>query len=279
MRRGLAAWLMVMALLSAPPAWSQQGAKVSTSEPKIPSASVAKSPQHSVPQHSVPQHGAAQQATKHASRITAPALDPAKDAVLLEAVVATVNQNVITKGQVEAEARVVLLRRGGLIGAQQPVDDGLRAGVLQYLINQEVILAEARRLQLFQVPQDELQRELLRVTSLFTSLAEYQQFLDDNGLSPEDLKQIIRRDLRVGKFLDSRVRMLSEIDVEELRAYYLQHQQEYGGQSFEQVREALAARVGRQRSATAIGQWVDELRAQAKINILRPYADPAPVQP
>ncbi|MBN2361200.1 MAG: SurA N-terminal domain-containing protein, partial [Deltaproteobacteria bacterium] len=143
--------------------------------------------------------------------------------VLVEALVATVNQTVITWGEVDAEARIILLRRGGRLGAGRPVDDRLRAAVLQYLINQEVILAEARRLQLFQISDAEINAEVDKLIKLFDGPDEYQRFLARHGLSSGEVSEIVHRDLRVDRFLKSRVRMVSRLDADLVRRYYNEH--------------------------------------------------------
>jgi len=198
--------------------------------------------------------------------------------ILIEALVATVNQEVITLGEVEAEARIVLVRRGGLVGAQRTVDDGLRSAVLQYLINQEVILAEARRLQLFQVSDDEITREVERVANLFVGEEAYRSFLLQSGLSESDIADIVRRDLRVSKFLRSRIRMVSRLAPQEMRVYYAEHPEEFGALSYDEARPVIEERLGRAQNEDAIREWVSDLKARAEIRVLRSFK-PAEASP
>jgi len=184
-----------------------------------------------------------------------------------------VDRTVITLGEVEAEARIVLVRRGGLAGAHREVDDGLRAAVLQYLINQVVILAEARRLQLFQVTDQEIATELLQIESAFRDRDAYLSFLDANGLTEEDVREIVHRDVRVAKFLNSRVQMVARLDVADLRSYFAAHQEDFEGRSFEEVRGEIEGRLGRERHAAAVREWLGDLKARAEIRVLRPFED------
>jgi hypothetical protein len=191
--------------------------------------------------------------------------------VLVEAIVATVDQAVITLSEVESEARIILIRRGGVRGASGSIDNSLRAAVLQYLVNQEVILNEARRLQMFQVNDEELERELEQVRRQFATKQQFDQFLIDNGLTQDDIAEIIRRDLRVAKFLRSRVQMMTRMDSVELRAYYDEHHSEFADMSFAQARGLIEERLGRDRHDKAIRAWVEELKQRANIRLLRSF--------
>ncbi|MFH1808254.1 MAG: SurA N-terminal domain-containing protein [Pseudomonadota bacterium] len=199
--------------------------------------------------------------------------------VLVEALVATVNQSVITLGQVEAEARLVLLRRGGAAGAERAIDDGLRAAVLQYMINQEIILAEARRLQLFQVPEEAIHDEVVRIARLFGDRDHYLAFLAHQGLSESDVVDIVRRDLRVARFLKSRVQMMARLSPDEVQVYYNAHAADFPERSLDEVRAEVEDRLGRERHDQAIRDWVGELKARAEIRILRSFETEAVPEP
>jgi len=198
--------------------------------------------------------------------------------VLVEALVATVNQTVITLGEVDAEARIILLRRGGQLGAERPIDDRLRAAVLQYLINQEVILGEARRLQVFQISDAEIAAEVEQLERRFERPEAYQQFLAEHGLSSSEVAEIVHRDLRVDRFLKSRVRMVARLDADLVRRQFEQHPREYAGRTLDEARPEIEEKLGRSTHEESIRKWLDELKARSKIRILRNFGDAA-IQP
>jgi hypothetical protein len=191
--------------------------------------------------------------------------------ILLDQVVAEVDGQVITRSRIDAEARVILVRRGGVAALSRSVDDELRASVLEYLINQLVIEAEAERLRVFQVSDAEVSKEAERFRSLFEEPADFQHFLRAAGLSEDELTAILARNLRVDRYLSGKVQLDIEVTEEEIRGFYRENQARLGRRPLDEIREAVRSFLVRQEYEQRVAEWVSGLRARAVVRIVSPF--------
>jgi len=115
-------------------------------------------------------------------------------------IVAIVNDEVITEADVEAHLGSLLET-----GQGRPADLGageLRQAVLRRLIEQQVILQEARREGVVISP-EEIAKQLDELRGRFESEEAFQQSLAEAQLSTEQLKEQLRRQLMVQRILEA----------------------------------------------------------------------------
>jgi hypothetical protein len=144
-----------------------------------------------------------------ASALAAPAT--AAEARVVERVVAVIRSpaaqqpRIITLTKVEEETRVAIVARGGTLAAAAPLDGkALRAG-LAWVIDQTLLADEASRLQILELDPAEVSAELQRFKARFARPAEYHAFLARLDLEEDDLSAMLRRALRVKRYVESRV--------------------------------------------------------------------------
>ena len=132
-------------------------------------------------------------------------------------IVAVVNDEIITEADVVAQMSA-LLDHGGL---PKPADEDqagqMRGAVLRRLLEERLILQEAKRLGVT-VTSDEVVDELRELRRELGSRAAYERMLQEAGLSEERLKMKVREQLIVQKAVDQEVRLtivISPADVAE----------------------------------------------------------------
>jgi hypothetical protein len=134
----------------------------------------------------------------------------AADAPVVEEVVAVIRgpgapqPRVVTRTRLEEEARIALVSRGGTAAATAPLDRAALRAALTWVVDQTLLGDEATRLQLFEVDAAEAEAELRRFRQRFGTPAEYQAFLARLDVAEEDLGAVLRRTLRVQRYVESR---------------------------------------------------------------------------
>ena len=171
--------------------------------------------------------------------------------------------NIITLTYVEEQARIALVSRGALLAATQPLDGpALRAG-LEWLVDQTLLSDEATRLQVFEIDRADGLAELARFKARFARSADYQAFLARCDLSEAELETVLRRMLRVKRYVESRVSHAAQVPEAELTAWLDEHAAELGSRD----REAARAHLAEQRTKDEVKALVRDLRSRAEVRV------------
>ena len=178
----------------------------------------------------------------------------------LDRILAVVSGHVITASDVEVFLTL------GLSGIERGEVDAERR-VLERLIDRRLVLDEADRLLTEAPPPARVEAALEELAARFPDPEAFVMFLARSGLSPDDLRQILRDEARRESYLRDRFGppVLAE---EDLRAYYEQRPEEFAGDdgpgSFEEARPAVRRRLIALRNAE-IEDWVAGLQRRAPI--------------
>lgn len=185
------------------------------------------------------------------------------------AVVATRGREarVVTLTKVAEEGRIALVSRGGVEAAFAPLGGAVLRASLDWYVDQVLLFDEAVRLQVFEVDRAAVQAEVARFRGEFRSPKDFQAFLYQIDATEEELSNILRRSLRVRRYLESRLGR-SRPSAAEIQAWYDAHASEYGGLPLGAVRDDVAARVTGARADAETRALLSELRSRADIRIL-----------
>jgi hypothetical protein len=153
---------------------------------------------------------------------------------VVDMMVAQVDSSVITWSELVAEARLALLRRRGPEAARTAVlNDELLASVLRTMMSRELLLAEARRLQLRDPTDAEVDRALGELESRFEAAGDFKRFLmrigfsvkNDKERAPAGLLAIVQAEIKVEAFLALVIRQnAAEIGKEAVARCVADHQ-------------------------------------------------------
>lgn len=128
-------------------------------------------------------------------------------------IAAVVNDEVITEADVDAYLGV--LREEDQLPPADPQAGEVRQAVLQRLVEQRVILQEARREGLA-VDAEEIDGRLDRIRRRFESDEAFHQSLQDAGLSREGLREQVRDQAMVERLIDAKVRSTITVSPQEV---------------------------------------------------------------
>jgi len=169
--------------------------------------------------------------------------------------------------RLEQEARVALVGQGAVEAAAAPLDDAALRAALRWLVDQLLISEEAGRLQVDEVGREEVQAALRRFQDRFPGQAAYRRFLEASDLPEEDLAVTLVRELKVQRYLESRVGRSSRVSDEEVARFLEAKGAELESQ---EARDAVRGRLALEKVQAQVKQLVADLRDRADVRVLVP---------
>jgi parvulin-like peptidyl-prolyl isomerase len=129
----------------------------------------------------------------------------------VDRIVAVVESDIILMSDVQELARYQLF-----VDGKSETD----AQILDRLIDQWIVRNEAKAV-LFPQPSDsEVQRSLERLKRSFSSTEEFEERKKQSGLTDEDIDRMLRAQLYLSNYLDSRFRASIQIDAKDIEQFY-----------------------------------------------------------
>jgi hypothetical protein len=187
---------------------------------------------------------------------------------VIDRIMAVVGRQPITLSDVRA-ARVL-----GLVTPIGKADstDGQDGGVLQRLIDRELMRAEAER---FAAVIDDRSTVTARIKSLearFGSGEALSSALDRLGMSPARLTAWIEDDVRIERYVQERFDTAAQPSEEEARLYFQSREHEFmidgRPRSFAEASDEVRSRLVAERRARLIDEWLAVLRRRTPITIV-----------
>ena len=196
---------------------------------------------------------------------------PAGESRVIDRVVAVIGTQVLTLSELEFEARVTLVQRGGVRAAEASLDEQTLRGALELAINQRLLVAGADRLQAFQAERSEVEARLRAFRERFEDEPSLLAFLARHDADLEQLTAVLERSVRAERILDSRIRLRAQVSETEVRRYWEEHKGTLGG-PYEAVRDTLKEKLFRERYGQLAKEEFKLVRDSAKIRRVAPFA-------
>ncbi len=201
----------------------------------------------------------------------APPEAPAAEGRVIDRVVVVLGNQVLTLSELEFEARVTLVQRGGVRAAEVPLDEKTLRSALELAINQRLLVAGADRLQAFQAERSEVEGRLKSFRERFEDESALLAFLARHDADLEQLTAVLERGVRAERILDSRIRLRAQVSEAEVRRYWEAHKGTLGG-PYELVRDALKEKLFRERYGELAKDEFKQVRESARIRRVAPFA-------
>jgi hypothetical protein len=186
-------------------------------------------------------------------------------AQVIDRILAVVDTTIITLSDAMGALRLGLIQ--GVQGA-----DPLPAAV-DRLIERQLMLAEVDRYAQPPPADAEVEKKVAEIRARFPASGQFDQVLFQSALSLDQLRRLVRDDLRIASYLDerfgSRVQQPSE---EELLQYYQSHPAAFsrGGapRPFAEVHDEVRATLLAARRAAQVQEWMNGLRRRVSVTVL-----------
>ena len=182
-------------------------------------------------------------------------------AVLLDRVVAAVNNDVITLSELQQAVAFNAAIGGKGSGSR------LEMETLQGIINRRLLLQEAYRLKVAEVSEQDIAAEVVRLRERLGTEASFQEFLARIGLTEAQLEKLLGERLLVERFVEKKIGLFARVNRDDVQAYFRDHPDEFRDKRFTEVQKQITARLSEQKVSQQLDQYVDELRSRAFIRI------------
>ena len=184
---------------------------------------------------------------------------------MLDRVVALVDGRVLSWSQLDFEARVMLIDRGGVEAATAPLDASTLQNALDLAIAQRAATAEADKLNAYPVDPAEIDQRMRTFESRFPTAAAFEAFLKAHDADRAALAEVLARALRTEKFIEGRVRLRSQVPESEVRKAW---EGDHAGRTWEEARGPLRERMQRERAYVLAREALGQLRSSIPVRII-----------
>jgi hypothetical protein len=179
-------------------------------------------------------------------------------AEIIDRLLAVVNGTPITQSDASGAFRL------GLVAVPAVPDRAPPA--LERLIERRLMLVEVDRYAPPNPADADVDRALESVRARVGPAA-LDVILAQTGSGPDQLRRFLRDDLRIQAYLQQRFGAIQPTE-SDVAQYYRDHAAEFGGRSLQQVHDAVAAALAKERRDAVIRDWVAGLRRRANITVL-----------
>jgi parvulin-like peptidyl-prolyl isomerase len=198
-------------------------------------------------------------------------------ASLLASAIVVCAQEVVDRIVARVDNDIILLSDvRELAGYQIFVDETTESDsqILDRLIDQWIVRSEAKAALFPQPSDEEVQRSLARLKRLFSSPEQYEERKKQAGLTDEDINRMLKSQLYLSNYLDSRFRASIQVDEKDVEDFYKTKvipRAEARGQSPPTldaargyIQEVLVQRAINEQA----NRWLKESRARVRVEIL-----------
>lgn len=153
-----------------------------------------------------------------------------------------------------------------------PAEGDRVAAALDALIDRQLQLFEVNRYLPPEPAEPAIDGRLAAIRASFATDEAFAAALAETGMTEARLRSAIRDNLRIESYRAQRFAAAMQPSDEDLLRYYRLNEPEFirDGvvQPFEQVRDQLRVRVGRERTDALLRDWLETLRRRADVQIL-----------
>ena len=193
-------------------------------------------------------------------------LSPLSGQQLLDRIVARVNGEAITLTDVKAAVAL------GVVEVPAGAGD---TSAIERLIDRQLVLAEVARFAPPEPAAADVAREAAALTARVGS--RFAAVVESTGIDEARIRGIARDTLRIQAYVDQRFGATVQLTEEEVAQYYRIRPDEFTRDGtlmpFTQAQPLARARAGAERRASAVAQWIRDLRSRAEVQI-RPSENP-----
>jgi hypothetical protein len=176
-------------------------------------------------------------------------------------VIATVDGQPIYLG--EAQTRAASLAGVHAEGAGPLSSEEWPDQILESLVDDRLIQAEAEQRDIA-VSDQELAASVQEVVGMFPDLADYQAWLESEGMDQDEVERRLEQQLLSAAIYDAVTADISVSD-EQIRAYYEANLPSYAGVPFKEAKGDIEAELGVQAKDAEFAAWLETRRQQADV--------------
>lgn len=149
-------------------------------------------------------------------------------AVVIDKIVVIVNGEAVTEREIERILEPIYEQYRGLYYGDELIKklEEVRSKVLDQLVEDKLILSEAKRLEI-PIDEKDIDARVREVSKRFASQEEMERALVEQGLTLKELRRSYKEQMMVRRLIDSKIGSTIMISPVEIKAYYEKHSNEF----------------------------------------------------
>ena len=176
-------------------------------------------------------------------------------AVLVDRIAGAIDGEVITYSDIRIERTL-----GLSVGSDKEI--------LQRLMDRRLLLREAERFKITEGDED-IQKIQKRLGDIKTRLGEgrLHEVFREYNLTEADILKMLKEDVLAEKFINFRVNFFVVISNDAIKAYYSEHQDEFGERTLEEVYNQIKERLFQIESKRRLEEYIEQLKKKVKVSV------------
>lgn len=187
---------------------------------------------------------------------------------LLDRSVALIDGRVLTLSELTFETRVLFVARGGVEAAFAELDHAALKSGLDQVISERLELAEADKLNAYQLEEGELDRALALFAQRIGGASELARFFQVHEADQSMLEAVLTRMLRTQRVLAGKLKLKAQVSEAEAK-HLIAERPELKGVPIAIAREKLSA----ERFGAMAAAELAQVRKTGAVRLLGPFAD------
>lgn len=185
---------------------------------------------------------------------------------VIDRAVALIDGRVLTYSELDFEARVFLIYRGGVEAATAPLDMEVLRPALETAIQQRLQTAEADKLMAYPLDEGELEGAVVEFHRKFRSERDLAAFLGRHEVDGEALAAVLKRMLRSEHILEGKLKLKAQVSESEAK-----RAQAASPELADLPLPAVRQRLMTQRFKELADAELKVLRKNAQVRLLGPF--------
>ncbi|WP_347860525.1 SurA N-terminal domain-containing protein [Salimicrobium sp. PL1-032A] len=179
---------------------------------------------------------------------------------------AVVNGEEISQDQFESNVKSVKQQyeQFGMDPSEQ--EEQINQTAIDQLIGTELVIQKANESDI-EVSEDEVNKQFEQMKTQYTENDQWDQFLEENGMTEEEVKQELKTSAKVQKYVDNNVDVPEVTDEEAKKQYDTMAGQQEDIGDFEEMKDQIKQQLSSQKQSQAVNDHIKQLREEADITV------------
>lgn len=141
-------------------------------------------------------------------------------------------------------------------------------GLIEQIIQRKLVLKDAERLTLVEIPDNDVQNEFIVFKKRFGTFEKYELFLKKTGFTDNYVKERIKEKLTISSFLEKRIAMASFVRSDEVEGYFRENFESFKGKQLKDVADEIREKLFAIKFQTRLEEYIQELRQRYPVAIV-----------
>ena len=183
-------------------------------------------------------------------------------AVTVESIAATVDERIITAGDVITESKMLKINESDHVSL--PIEGAFSRDLLDQMINRELVFREAMRSK-FDSGVKDVTDDMFYFEKKFKDSREFPLFLKEEGLALGDVIEWFHKKKITLAYINEKISLMSYVGSVDVEKYYYNNKEVFKDRSLEEVEGQIRNLLVQKKGEVFLENWISDLRKRGAI--------------